>query len=69
VSRRFREDPGLKEPIDSNVLAAIHQAEPDRNVIVRGDRRLQYEKVSEVLTTLSDVGFNRIRLVTEGKAS
>jgi biopolymer transport protein TolR len=50
-----------------NVLAAIHQAEPDREVIVRGDRRLQYEKVSEVLTTLSDVGFARIGLVTERK--
>ena len=48
-----------------NVLAAIHQAEPGRDVIVRGDRRLQYEKVSEVLTTLSDVGFTRIGLVTE----
>ncbi|HEX4497948.1 MAG TPA: ExbD/TolR family protein [Thermoanaerobaculia bacterium] len=50
-----------------NVLAAIHQAEPDRDVIVRGDRRLQYEKVSEVLTTLGDVGFARIGLVTERK--
>jgi len=36
-------------------------------VIVRGDRRLQYEKVSEVLTTLGDVGFSRIGLVTERK--
>jgi biopolymer transport protein TolR len=50
-----------------NVLSAIHLAEPDRQVIVRGDRRLQYEKVSEVLTTLGDVGFERIGLVTERK--
>jgi biopolymer transport protein TolR len=52
-----------------DVLAAIHLAEPDRDVIVRGDRRLQYEKVSEVLATLSDVGFTRIGLVTERKRS
>ena len=46
-------------------LAALHQAQPDRTVIVRGDRRLQYEKITEVLATLSDVGFTRIGLVTE----
>jgi biopolymer transport protein ExbD len=49
-------------------LAALHEAEPDRDVILRGDRHLQYEKISEVLTTLSDVGFTRIGLVTERKA-
>lgn len=48
-----------------SLFAALHQAEPDRPVIVRGDRRLQYEKISEVLATLSDVGFSRIGLVTE----
>jgi biopolymer transport protein TolR len=51
------------------LLATLHQAQPDRPVIVRGDRRLQYEKISEVLTTLSDVGFSRIGLVTERKRS
>ena len=49
-------------------LSALHDAEPDRDVILRGDRHLQYEKISEVLTTLSDVGFTRIGLVTERKA-
>jgi biopolymer transport protein TolR len=52
----------------SGTLAALHQAQPDRPVIVRGDRRLQYDKVTEVLATLSDVGFTRIGLVTERKA-
>jgi biopolymer transport protein TolR len=46
-------------------LAAIHEAEPDREVIVRGDRRLQYEKVSETLAHISAAGFTRIGLVTE----
>jgi biopolymer transport protein TolR len=53
----------------AGTLNALHQAEPDRPVIVRGDRRLQYEKVTEVLTTLNDVGFDRIGLVTERKRS
>jgi biopolymer transport protein TolR len=49
------------------VLSAAHQTDPDRTVIVRGDRKLQYEKISQVLATLSDVGFDRIGLVTERK--
>ena len=48
------------------VLATFHQAEPDQDVIVRGDRTLQYEKVSEVLTVLSDVGYARIGLIARG---
>jgi biopolymer transport protein TolR len=46
-------------------LTAIHDAEPDREVIVRGDRRLGYERVSEVLAILSEAGFKRVGLVTE----
>lgn len=46
-------------------LAAIHDAEADREVIVRGDRHLGYERVSEVLATLSEAGFQRVGLVTE----
>ena len=46
-------------------LAAIHDAEPDPEVIVRGDRHLRYERVSEVLAILSEAGFKRVGLVTE----
>jgi biopolymer transport protein TolR len=49
----------------SDFLTALHAAEPDREVIVRGDRRLGYERVSEVLAILSEVGFKRVGLVTE----
>lgn len=49
-------------------LAAIHDAEPDKEVIVRGDRRLQYEKVTEVLTVVNEVGFARVGLITERSA-
>ena len=37
-------------------LEAIYLAEPEHEVIVRGGRRLQYEKVSEVLTLISQAG-------------
>jgi biopolymer transport protein TolR len=47
------------------VLAQIHTAEPDREVIVRGDRRLQYETMCDVLATVSRAGFTRVGLVTE----
>ena len=47
------------------LLVQIHTAEPDREVIVRGDRRLQYEKMCGVLAAVSRAGFTRVGLVTE----
>lgn len=47
------------------VLAKIRTAEPDRDVIVRGDRHLQYETLCEVLTALNRAGFAHVGLVTE----
>ena len=47
------------------LLAGLHAAEPDREVVVRGDRALHYEKVCEVLTLLTEAGFTRVGLVTE----
>ncbi len=47
------------------LLVQIHAAEPDRDVIVRGDRHLQYETMCEVLTAVSKAGFVHVGLVTE----
>ena len=47
------------------LLVQIHTAEPDRDVIVRGDRHLQYETMCEVLTAVSRAGFVHVGLVTE----
>jgi biopolymer transport protein TolR len=55
----------LPEAEMRELLAGLYAAEPDREVIVRGDRTLSYEKICEVLATLSDVGFTRVGLVTE----
>jgi biopolymer transport protein TolR len=48
-----------------DTLTAIHAAEPDREVIVRGDRHLQYERISEVLTLIRRAGFTRVGLIAE----
>jgi biopolymer transport protein TolR len=47
------------------LLAQIYTAEPDHDVIVRGDRHLQYETMCEVLTAVSRAGFVHVGLVTE----
>ena len=49
-------------------LSAVQAGEPDKQVIVRGDQRLQYGKVAEILAILRDVGYTRMGLILE-KAS
>lgn len=50
-----------------DILVALHSANPDREVIVRGDRSLYYERICDVLTLLNEAGFERVGLVTEKK--
>ncbi|HEX6898285.1 MAG TPA: ExbD/TolR family protein [Thermoanaerobaculia bacterium] len=50
-----------------DILVALHTANPDRQVIVRGDRYLHYERICDVLTLLNEAGFERVGLVTEKK--
>ena len=47
------------------VLADVHESSPDREVIVKGDRRLQYKRVREVMRVINEAGFTRVGLVTE----
>jgi biopolymer transport protein TolR len=49
----------------SGLFSTLRVAELDPEVIVRADRSLGYERVSEVLATLSEAGFKRVGLVTE----
>jgi biopolymer transport protein TolR len=46
-------------------LAEIHENSPDREVIVKGDRRLEYKRVREVMRLINEAGFTRVGLVTE----
>ena len=46
----------LKDQFDNN---------PDRNVVVKGDRRLKYKRVRQVMRLINEAGFTRVGLVTE----
>jgi biopolymer transport protein TolR len=65
----YLRDARIREAELREVFAGLHAAKPDRQVIVRGDRSLHYEKVCEVLTILTDAGFTRVGLVTEQRAA
>jgi biopolymer transport protein TolR len=45
-------------------LSRLRAADPDRPVIVEGDRRLRYEQLSLLLESLDDAGFRQVGLVT-----
>ncbi len=45
-------------------LAALHQAKPDRRVLVKGDRRLRYREVRQLMAELYRAGFQRVSLIT-----
>ena len=61
----YLKDDRVAESQLQELLVALYAANPDREVIVRGDRYLQYERISEVLAILNEVGFTRVGLVTE----
>ena len=63
----FLKDKPVSEAELRTILTGLSAAEPDRQVIVRGDRHLPYEKISEVLTIVTGSGFNRVGLVTESR--
>lgn len=46
------------------VLRQLKETEPDRPVMVQGDRRLTYEQLSRLLENLNSAGFNRVGLMT-----
>jgi len=50
------------------VLRRLRTANPDRPVLVQGDRRLRYEQLSRVLESIYDAGFQKVGLVTIRRA-
>lgn len=68
----IRQDGGIflkEKPIPEDALqaelAAVHEQSPDREVVVKGDRRLQYKDVRNVMRLINEAGFTRVGLVTE----
>jgi len=47
----------------AKLLVALHAAGPDRPVLVKGDRRLRYRQVRELMGELYRAGFRRVSLM------
>lgn len=47
------------------MLDEIHSNNPDREVVVKGDKRLKYKEVRRVMRLLNEAGFTRVGLITE----
>ncbi len=54
-------------PIDKLVarLGAITESRKETRIFVRGDRRIAYGKVMEVMGLINFAGYNRVALITE----
>jgi biopolymer transport protein ExbD len=52
-----------------NTLVDFRKQDPDLNVVVRGDRRIQYEKVVKVLDLLVSANVSKVGLATEAIAA
>jgi biopolymer transport protein TolR len=58
-----------KTPIEADALAfaieAAVQKEPDRSVLIRGDRHIDYGRMMEAMVLLKQAGVSKIGLMTE----
>jgi biopolymer transport protein ExbD len=48
-----------------NTLAEVHTSTPDKDVVIKADRRLKYKDVRGLMQLVNEVGFSRVGLVTE----
>ncbi len=44
---------------------SVHDQTPDKSVVLKGDRRIKYKKVREVMRLINEAGFSHVGLVTE----
>jgi biopolymer transport protein TolR len=61
-----------KEPVESSNalagrLAAIHAAEPDRRVVLKGDSSVDYQKVRDLFGVVQNAGFSGVSLMVSKK--
>jgi len=58
--------------VPNNQLAAtikkIKTESPSKEIVVKGDKRLRYKDVREVMKVLNDAGFTKVGLITNKKA-
>jgi len=48
-------------------LKEIHDQNPDKTVVVKGDRRLKYKDVRKVMRLINEAGFTRVGLAIDKK--
>ena len=58
----------MKEEQLLNTLVDFRKQDPDLNVVVRGDRRIQFQKVMDVLDILVSANVTKVGLATEAAA-
>jgi biopolymer transport protein TolR len=49
----------------AELLVALHDAGPNRPVLVKGDRRLRYRQVCQLMEEINRAGFQRVSLIME----
>jgi biopolymer transport protein TolR len=53
---------------DENLKASfeeIHASNPDKDVVIKADRRLKYKQVRKLMQMVNEAGFSRVGLVTD----
>jgi biopolymer transport protein ExbD len=48
-------------------LAEVHTTTPDKEVVIKADRRLKYKDVRALMQLVNEVGFSRVGVITEKK--
>jgi biopolymer transport protein TolR len=46
-------------------LAKIHNQTPDKDVVIKGDRRLKYKQVRKLMQQVNEAGFTRVGVIAE----
>jgi biopolymer transport protein TolR len=46
-------------------LETVYNETPDKEVIIKADRRLKYKKVRQVMQMINEAGFSRVGVVTK----
>jgi len=48
-------------------LAEVHESTPDKDVMIKADRRLKYKDVRSLMQMINEAGFSHVGVVTDRK--
>ena len=48
-----------------SALAQIHSETPDKDVVIKGDKRLKYRQVRKLMQQINEAGFSRVGVIAE----